>query len=84
MATDLEQVLGALEALLFRHRGIMQADGFADLLADGQHRVEGGERVLEDDADLLAANLADLVGRHADQFAAAELGAAFDAAAAGQ
>ena len=35
----------------------MLADDVADLAADGQHRVEGGARVLEDDADLAAAQV---------------------------
>src|SRR4029078_3435995 len=37
------------------------ADRFGDLVADRQRRIEARERVLEDEADLLAAELAYLV-----------------------
>ena len=36
---------------------------FGDLLADGQHRVERGQRLLEDHGDLLAAKVLDLALR---------------------
>src|SRR5687768_16883636 len=38
----------------------MREDGFFELLPDGVERVERGERVLEDDADLAAADAAQL------------------------
>ena len=37
------------------------ADRLGDLVADGERRVQAGERVLEDEPDLLAAQLADAV-----------------------
>ena len=36
----------------------MQAQTFGHLLADGEHGVQRGHRLLEDHADLIAANLA--------------------------
>src|SRR5262245_13761298 len=38
----------------------MQQDGLLDLVADGEDRVERGHRLLEDHADLVAADLAHL------------------------
>ena len=35
---------------------------FADLVADGQRRVQAGQRVLEDEPDLLAPQLAHVLG----------------------
>ena len=37
------------------------ADGLGDLVADRERRVQAGQRVLEDEPDLLAAQLADAV-----------------------
>ena len=39
----------------------MLADGLGDLVADRQRRVQAGQRVLEDEPDLLAAQLAHVV-----------------------
>jgi hypothetical protein len=36
----------------------MGTDGFGQLVTDGQHRMQRGERILEDGADLAAADLA--------------------------
>ena len=39
---------------------LMQDDGFRDLLAHAHHRVQRSERLLKDDRDIIAANLAHL------------------------
>src|SRR5439155_1396425 len=39
----------------------VQFEGFRELAADGQHRVEGSHRLLEDHAYLVAAYVADLL-----------------------
>ena len=39
-----------------RPRPLMQPHDLGDLLADGEHRVEAGHRLLEDHADLVAAH----------------------------
>ena len=44
---------------------LMQDQRFGDLMADGQHRVERGHRLLEDHRDLVAADLAHLAPRSA-------------------
>ena len=56
----------------------MQRQGFGDLAADRHHRVEGGERILQDQADAAAADAAQraLIGRQ--QILAEEVGAAGD------
>ena len=43
------------------------ADRLADLVADGQRRVQAGQRVLEDEADLLAAQLAHVLGAELEE-----------------
>jgi hypothetical protein len=42
------------------------------LRTDVHHRIERGHRILEDHGDLTAADLADLLGRHAEQVPAPE------------
>jgi hypothetical protein len=39
----------------------MQTDDFGDLIADGVDRIERRHRLLEDDGDLLAADLLHVV-----------------------
>ena len=42
----------------------MQDRGLGDLVADAEHRVEAGHRLLEDHRDVAAAELAQRPGRH--------------------
>ena len=60
-ADQLQQLDGArsrpARSVMFR----CSCSDFADLAADGQHRVERGHRVLEDHGDLVAADMAHLV-----------------------
>ena len=51
----------------------VRAQRLDDLVAHGVDRVEGGHRLLEDDRDVVAADLAHLRLRHPDELAAAEL-----------
>ena len=46
---------------------LVQAHGFADLIADGEHRVERRHRLLKDHRDPVAADLAHLVERQLQQ-----------------
>jgi hypothetical protein len=50
----------------------MHEQGFGDLVADGEHRVQRGHRLLEDHRDLLAAQLAHLAFAEAEEVAALE------------
>src|SRR5262245_56471545 len=56
----------------------MKARGLADLRADGQHRVEGGHRLLEDHRDVVAAHCAHLCFVELEQVPAIELDRATD------
>jgi hypothetical protein len=49
---------------------LMQRDRLGKLLADGQHRIERGHRLLEDHRDLVAADLAHLGSLSFEQVAA--------------
>ena len=51
---------------------VVQLHDLADLLLDGVQRVERGHRLLEDDRDLLAADLAHVMARRLEQVLAAE------------
>src|SRR5262245_33968362 len=53
----------------------MQLQHLADLIAYGEHRIERGHRFLEDDGDVLAADIAHHVDRLGEQVAAPELDA---------
>src|SRR5439155_12787671 len=55
-----EQLDCAGTRLLLGHAHV-KLEGFAYLLADGKHGVEGGHRVLEDHGDLIAPDVAHLV-----------------------
>ena len=46
-AHDLEQLDAALAHLVLGHVGIVDEQGLGDLLADGEDRRQGGQRVLE-------------------------------------
>ena len=59
----------------------MLADGLGDLLAHCVDRVQRGHRLLEDDRDLLAADLPHLLGAERHEVAALPHDAAFDDAA---
>ena len=60
----------------FLSRGAIDAtvlfQGFGDLASDGQHRVQGGHRLLEHHADFAAAHLAHLLLGQGHQVASAE------------
>ncbi len=62
------------------HVGPVQLDGLADLVADGEDRVERGAGLLEDVGDLRPAQVAQLIFAHAQDVAALELDAAGDVA----
>ena len=59
----------------------MDAHDFGDLLADGEHGIERGHRLLEDHRDLLAADLPELAVGEVEQVLAVEqnLAAGLDA-----
>ena len=59
-------------AAAFCRQAHVLADGLADLVADGQRRVEAGQRVLEDEPDLLAAQLAHVLRAELQQVDAVE------------
>ena len=66
---------GAL-ARLFVGRAIVGAIGEADLAADAQHRIKGAARILDDDADFAAADIAQFICAHLEEIAACEVDAA--------
>ena len=79
-AHELEHLHGAGVGLLMVAVGVQQ-NGLAQLVADGVGGVEGGHRVLEDDGDALAAELAHLLfGKLHDVLTVKEDFAALDAA----
>ena len=62
-ADQLQQLLSAGPGFLLGLFGVQQ-DDLDDLVADGVHRVQTRHRVLEDDGDLVAADLAELLLGH--------------------
>src|SRR5690606_20564728 len=62
-------------------KGEMQLQGLDELLAHGHERRERRHGLLEDDPDLAAADLAELLDRHAQQVLALEQGLSRDDAA---
>ena len=70
-ANQLQQLLGACPCLLLVLIGV-QADDLHDLVADGVHRVQAGHGVLEDDGDLVAADLAEVLLLHVLDLVAVE------------
>ncbi len=71
-----------LPARIVRGETLVQAQRLGDLAADGVQRVQRGHRLLEDDADAVAAQLAQLGVAAADEFLAVEADAAADDARA--
>jgi hypothetical protein len=56
----------------------MNADGLSDLETDAEHRIEAGDRVLQDDRDAAAANAPHLALRFREQVLAVETDRAAD------
>ena len=77
---QLQHLDGAGERLLLR-QALVAAQALGDLLADGQHRIERGHRLLEDEADLLGADLVQFIAGERHQVAALEHDLALDDAA---
>ena len=50
----------------------MRAHRLGDLVADGEHRIKAGHRLLEDHRDAIATNVAHLRGRQLEQIAPVE------------
>ena len=63
---------------------LVQHQDFADLVADGQHGIERGHRLLEDHRDLIAAQRAHLAVRQVEQVAPLEADRATDDASGGR
>ena len=82
-ADQVEHLGGAVHRLLLGHLAV-QANDLGDLLADRHRRVQRGQRVLEDHADLVAADVAHALLRERAQFLAIELDAAGGDVAAGR
>ena len=74
---QLQHLDGAGERILFRE-ALVAAQALGDLLADRQHRIERGHRLLEDEADLLGADVVHLMAGERHQVAAFEQDLAFD------
>ena len=70
-ANQLQQLLSAGPGFLLGLFGVQQ-DDFDDLVADGVHRVQTRHRVLEDDGDLVAADLAEVLLLHVLDLVAVE------------
>ena len=60
---ELQHLDRALLRFLLRHI-LVQKQGLDELLSDGEHRIQGGHRLLENHRDLLAADLTHLVLGH--------------------
>ncbi len=71
-AHQLEQFDGTLLGPLLSDDVIMQPDHLDDLPADPVEGVQTGQRVLEDHADLRAADLLHILGLHREQVVALE------------
>ena len=78
-ADQVHELDGAVVNLLFGHLRIVGDQRFLDLVADGEHRGQSGERVLEDHGDALATDLAHLKIGLAEQFLAVVGDGALDA-----
>ena len=50
----------------------MRAHRLGDLVADGEHRIKAGHRLLEDHRDAIAADVAHLCGRQIEQISPIE------------
>ena len=75
MLTDCQQSQAFLQQVVVR-QSLVQAQRFADLAADRQHRIEAGHRLLEDHGDAIAADLLQLALARLQQVAAAQQHAA--------
>jgi hypothetical protein len=62
----------ALASASWLGKALVQHQRLADLIADAEHRVQRGHRLLEDHADLVAADGAHLAVRHLQQVLALE------------
>ena len=69
-ADQFEQLDATVVNLLLGHVGMMGDEAFGDLVADGEHRGQGGQRILEHHGDTLAADLAHLLVGLADELLA--------------
>src|ERR1700690_4280801 len=57
---------------LLARKPLVDQQNLHNLLLDGVQRIKRGHRLLEDDGDVVAAHVADLVLRHGEQLAALE------------
>src|ERR1035438_8710452 len=64
--------------------GVVRAQDFGDLLADGEDRVEGEQRILEDDGDLRAAGRLQRAFGQGEQVASAQEDLSADAVLGGR
>jgi hypothetical protein len=63
----LAQQLPRPQARVARAQAFVQGERFGDLVADGEDRIEGGHRLLEDHGDVVAANGPEPVVRRAHE-----------------
>ena len=70
-ADVVEQFDGARSGLPPRH-ALVHAQGLGDLVLDGERGIQARTRLLEDHADLVAADAVQIGRRHPDEFAAIE------------
>src|SRR5438128_7993114 len=77
---QLQHLNRAGQCVLFR-QALMAAQALGNLLADRQHRVERGHRLLEDEANLLGPDVIKFAARERHQIAALEQDLALDDAA---
>ena len=68
-ADEAQHLYRLLTGFIIRHL-LVQPQAFRQLLTDTQYRIQRGHRILEDHADLTAANLAHLTFAEAKQFPA--------------
>ena len=73
-ADELEQLDHPLPHLVALQLRPVGRDRLRELVADSEHRIERGHRILEDHRDVVAANLTQLLRRHLQQVAAVEDG----------
>jgi hypothetical protein len=71
-ADDIQQIGGQLPLGRLAHGRLVGRDGFGDLVADGEDRVEGGQGVLEHHGQPTAPQFAPVILVHVEQVLAAE------------